>query len=227
MDYYLIMKFLYLIFILLVVISASTNNASTNSASTNSALSAKEFVWRSIKRHKNDITVYFSCNKNQELSIALTDPGQPNFIINQPDFKTQEEGWQAVVRIWTGNVPSSGEGYKKFIYASAFLKDEKKLFIKKREVQHFIKELEVLGLQTFTNEQKAIAEYEEKIKHCDRISKSQRQMCYASSSGYQPQKPYIALYILAEETHRPKWRFDTQFDPKELKNLKKLSCYQN
>ncbi len=173
-----------------------------------------EFLWQAFNKHKTSITVRFTCNEKGQINIAFTDPGQPNYV----------KGRQAVIRMVTANFPPSTRGYMKLIYTSTFEKDHKTLNIRKRDIKYFMQELNVLRLQTFKNKDITAKEYEEKIKYCSALPKSQRQKCYESSSGYQPTSPGIFIWIKAEETPPGSSR-ESLFDPSILENLKKLSCY--
>ena len=169
----------------------------------------KEYLWEA-----DNITVQFSCDKNNKLKVALFDPAQPDMA----------QGSLAIIRMSAGNVPPSGKGYKKFIYASRFLKKAKKLYIRKERTKDFMSELELLRRQTFKNKEVAGKEYDEKIKYCGQLPKKQRDKCYSSSSGYQPAEPVIILWIVAEGQKKPPGY--AKFDPQKLENLKKLSCYK-
>lgn len=175
-----------------------------------------QFLWTAFKTEsfEEQMTVRFSCDKNNQMNIVLTDPGQADFV----------KGWQAIVRIATGNVPPSRKGYKKFIYTGTFLNNAKTLSIRKRDVKHFLKELNTLRVQALKNQETGIKEYDEKINYCNKLPQKNRQSCYHSASGYQVQNPHIIIWIVAEETKRSAGKYGV-FDIKPLENLKKLSCY--
>ena len=174
----------------------------------------KQFLWQAFNKHKKSITVHFTCDEDK-INVAFTDPGQPDYV----------KGWQAIIRLVTANLPPSRTGYMKLIYTSAFEQNRKTLYIRKRNIKLFMQELNALRLQTFKNKDRAVKEYDEKIKYCGALPKNRQQKCYESSSGYQPTSPGIFIWIKAEETPPGASGKASLFDPLALEKLKKLSCY--
>ena len=175
------------------------------------------FLWLSVDRHldQNNVSILFSCDRQNRMRITLRDPGQPDHI----------KGLLGIIRLITNNTPASGEGYKKFIYLSRFSQTQKSLSIRLRDVPHFLEDLNTLKEQVLKNQEQGAKEYDEKIKYCEKLPQEKQQRCFASSSAYQPRPPLIAVWIEADEAKRPPGRFNSLFDPKELDQLQKLPCY--
>ncbi len=192
----------------------SNQKSEKEKASSSKKNQIKEYLWKGGS-NKKPIEILFTCKTTGPLKVILTDPEQTG---NKP-------GETALIRMRTGNVPPSGNGYVEFIHTGQFLKKGETTSISLSTVPRFIRELEVLQTQTIKNKEVSIKEYMEKITYCEQLPKIKRYRCHISSSRYQVAEPNILLWTTSERWEKA--RSYSIFNPHEIGNLTKLSCYSH